>query len=82
MRFDVPPELSVAEERLVIAALEAYFSAAGVRPSPWALSGRADSLRLGELQLRHQSPDPWRGVARGGFARQGTEARMGRGDSK
>jgi hypothetical protein len=82
MRFDLPPELSDAEERVVIAALEAYFSAAGVRPSPWALSGRADGLRLGTLQLRHQSPDPWRGAIRGGFARRGTEARMGRGDSK
>lgn len=82
MRYDLPPELSEAEERMVIAALEAYFSAAGVRPSPWALSGRADGLRLQTLQLRHQSPHPWRDAVRDGFTRQGTQARMGRGDSK
>ncbi|MFN2590057.1 MAG: hypothetical protein ABR518_04745 [Actinomycetota bacterium] len=82
MRFELPPDLSAAEERMVIAALETYFAAGTGRPSPWALAGRADGLRLGTLQARHQSPGAWRAVARGGFARRGTETRMGRGDSK
>ena len=82
MRFDLPPGLPADEERAVLAALEQYFSAASVRPSPWALSGRADGLRLGVLQLRHQARHPWTAAARGEFARRGTEARLGRGDSK
>jgi hypothetical protein len=82
MRFEVPPNLSPAEERAVIVALEAYFAAEAVRPSPWALSGRADGLRLGVLQLRHQLPHPWTQVSRDRFACRGTETRMGRGDSK
>ncbi len=82
MRFELPPDLSPSEERAVIAALEAYFASGRVRPDPWALSGRADGLRLGMLQLRHQTPQPWRDALRGGFARRGTDTRMGRGDSK
>jgi hypothetical protein len=82
MRYDLPPNLSPDEERAVIAAMEAYFTSAAVRPSPWALAGRADALRLGPLQIRHQAPHPWTEAGLGVYAHRSTDARMGRGDSK
>jgi hypothetical protein len=82
MRLDFPPNLPADEERAIIAALEEYFRAVDVRPSPWALAGRGDALRLGAVQIRHQSRGPWNEAGRGPFAHKGTDARMGRGDSK
>ncbi|HJP65759.1 MAG TPA: hypothetical protein VKA30_05580 [Actinomycetota bacterium] len=82
MRYDLPPHLSPDEERAVIAAMEAYFAAARVQPSPWSLAGRADALRLGPLQIRHQAPHPWLEAGKGAFAHRSTDPRMGRGDSK
>jgi len=66
----------------VIAALEEYFRRSSVRPSPWALAGRAEGLGLGALQIRHQSMGPWRQTRLSPYTRLGTETRMGRGDSK
>ncbi len=82
MRLDFPPDLPADEETAIIAALEEYFRAVDVRPSPWALAGRADALRLGAIQMRHQSRGSWNDAGRGLFAHKGTEDRMGRSDSK
>ena len=82
MRYGLPPNLSPDEERAVIAAMEAYFAAAGVRPSPWALAGRAEGLGLGALQIRYQSPHPWTEIRLNPYTRRGTDSRMGRGDSR
>jgi hypothetical protein len=82
MRLEFTPDLPADEEKALIAALEEYFQAVDVRPSPWALAGRADALRLGAIQVRHQSRGPWNESGRGPFAHKGTEQRMGRGDSK
>jgi hypothetical protein len=82
MRLDMPPDLPADEEKAIIAALEEYFRAVDVRPSAWALAGRADALRLGAIQIRHESRGPWNEAGRGRFAHKGTEDRMGRADSK
>jgi hypothetical protein len=82
MRLDFPPNLPADEEKAIIAALEEYFRAVDVRPNPWALAGRADALRLGAIQTRHQSRGSWNDAGRVSYAHKGTEDRMGRGDSK
>jgi hypothetical protein len=82
MRFDLPPDLTPEEERAIIAALERYFGIEVERPSPWALSGRAEALRLGALQVRHQSDVPWRHVMELPFTRRAIEPRAGRMDSR
>lgn len=82
MRYDLPPGLSAEEERAIIAALDHYFGAGAVRPDPWALAGRAEALRLGALQIRHQSMHPWGQGSWIAFTRRGTEPRSGRGDSR
>ena len=65
-----------------MAALDQYFGTSTVRPSPWALAGRAIALGLGALQIRYQSPHPWGEIALNPYTRLGTEPRMGRADTK
>ena len=81
MRYQLPPGLSAEEERAIIAALDEYFGAGAVRPDPWALAGRAEALRLGALQIRHQSMQPWGDGSRIPFTRRGTQPRSGRADA-
>ncbi len=82
MRAELPPDLDPEEEKAVLAALEEFERFASVRPSPWALSGRAEGLGLGALQTRYQSLRPWAETGRAGFTRRGTDTRTGRGDQK
>jgi hypothetical protein len=82
MRYELPPDLSPEEERAAIAALEQYFGARVTRPSPWALAGRAEALRLGALQTRHQADVPWQQVANMPHARRWIEPRAGRMDTR
>jgi hypothetical protein len=82
MRYDLPPGLSAEEERAIAAALDDYFGAGVVRPDPWALAGRAEALRIGGLQIRHQAMRPWGGAGATAFTRRGTEPRSGRADTK
>jgi hypothetical protein len=80
-RYELPPDLSPEEERAAIAALERALEAGRKTPSPWALAGRADALRLGALHIRHQASGwTFRGYAP--FARRGTSPLIGRGDSR
>jgi hypothetical protein len=81
-RYELPPDLSPEEERAVIAALERLLGADRDRPSPWALAGRAEALRLGVLQVRRDGERPWRFRGRVPFARPGTPPLVGRGDAK
>ncbi|MGH2556700.1 MAG: hypothetical protein ACRDHO_13410 [Actinomycetota bacterium] len=81
MRYQLPPGLSAEEERAIIAALDEYFGAGAVRPDPWALAGRAEALRLGALQIRHQSMHPWGEGTRIAYTRRGTAPRSGRADA-
>lgn len=80
-RFQLPPDLTPEEERAAIAALERALAAGTKRPSPWALAGRAEALRLGTLQVRHQA-DGWTFRGHVPFARRGTSPLVGRGDAK
>jgi hypothetical protein len=82
MRYELPPGLNPEDERAILAALEEYFGYSRSRPSPWTLAGRADALRLGALQARNQSKEPWLEAARASFTHRGTESRVGRGDTK
>ncbi len=82
MRYELPPGLSGEEERAIASALDEYFGTGVVRPDPWALAGRAEALRVGALQVRHQATRPWGGTWPSTFARRGTEPRSGRGDSR
>jgi hypothetical protein len=82
MRYDLPPGLSAEEERAIVTALDDYFGAGVVRPDPWALAGRAEALRIGALQIRHQAMRPWGGAGPTAFTRRGTEPRSGRADTK
>lgn len=82
MRYDLPPGLAAEEERTIAAALDEYFGAGAVRPSPWALQGRAEGLGLGALQIRNQSRHPWVENRFNPYTRLGIESRVGRGDAK
>ncbi|HEX8099452.1 MAG TPA: hypothetical protein VF660_04520 [Actinomycetota bacterium] len=82
MRYELPPGLTAEEERAILAALDEYFAYSGSRPSPWTLAGRTDALRLGALQTRNQSREPWLETGRTSFTHRGTESRVGRGDTK
>jgi hypothetical protein len=82
MRFELPPDLSPEEERAVIGALEQYFGSLHVQLSPWVLAGRAEALRLGALQVRHQSPHPWQEGIHLPNTRRWIEPRAGRMDSR
>jgi hypothetical protein len=80
-RYDLPDDLTPEQERVAIAALERALEAGTHKPSPWALAGRADALRLGALHVRHQAPGwTFRGYVP--FTRRGTSPLVGRGDAK
>jgi hypothetical protein len=79
-RYELPPDLTPEEQRIAIAALERTFARPGL--SPWVLAGRAQALRMGSLQVRHQSEAPWRFGGHVAFASRGTDRLMGRGDAK
>ena len=82
-RADLPEDLSPHEEQAILDALERYLWAGRARPSAWALAGRAENLRQGALQIRHQiEGTAWRETSRRPFANRGTEPLMGRGDAK
>jgi hypothetical protein len=80
-RFELPDDLSPEQERAAIAALERALEAGEQALSPWALAGRAEALRLGTLQARHQA-DGWTFRGHVPFARRGTAPLIGRGDAK
>jgi hypothetical protein len=82
MRYQLPPGISPEEERAIVAALEQYFGAGKVRPSPWALAGRTEALSLGALQVRYQSAHPWNETRLNPYTRRGTEPRVGRSDAR
>jgi len=82
MRYELPPGIPEEEERAIVAALDLYFGAGMVSPSPWALAGRTETLGLGALQIRHQSDRPWNETRLNPYTRRGTESRTGRGDTK
>ena len=82
MRYELPPRITAEEERAIVAALDQYFGTSTVRPSPWALAGRAIALGLGALQIRYQSQRPWGEIAFNPYTRLGTEPRAGRGDTR
>lgn len=82
MRYELPPGISNEEERAILAALEQYLGTGKARPSPWGLAGRVEALRLGALQIRHQSDRPWNETRLNPYTRRGTEPRAGRGDTK
>jgi hypothetical protein len=82
MRYELPPGLTDEEVRAIEAALDSHFGTAVVRPSPWALAGRAFAIGLGALQIRYQSLHPWSEITLNPFTRRGTEPRIGRGDTK
>ena len=82
MRYELPPGITPEEERAIISALDQYFGTSAVRPSPWALAGRTEALRLGALQVRFQSLRPWGEARSNPFTRRGSEPRFGRGDAK
>jgi hypothetical protein len=81
-RYELPPDLSPEEERLVLAALEQALRASQPQLSPWTLAGRAEALRLGALQMRHRAETPWTFRADVPFARRGTPPLGGRGDAR
>jgi hypothetical protein len=80
-RFELPPDLTPEEERIVLAALE-HTLRTGVRgPSPWVVAGRVENLRTGVLQARRYTDRAWtlRAVP---WARRSTWTLRGRGDAK
>ena len=80
-RYELPPDLSPEEQRAAIAALERALGAGTRGLSPWTLAGRAEALRLGTLQVRHQAHG-WTFRGHVPFARRGTSPLIGRGDSR
>jgi hypothetical protein len=80
-RYELPPDLSPEEHRAAIAALERALGAGREGISPWTLAGRAEALRLGTLQVRHQA-NGWTFRGHVPFARRGTSQLIGRGDSR
>jgi hypothetical protein len=81
-RYELPPDLTPEEERLVIAALETAVRAALPRTSPWSLAGRAEALRLGRLQVRRDTETSWTFRGHIPFSRRGTQPLGGRGDTR
>jgi hypothetical protein len=81
-RYELPPDLSPEEERLVVAALEEALRASRPGVSAWALAGRAEALRLGSLQVRRDAEIPWTFRGHVPFARRGTPPLGGRGDAR
>ena len=80
-RFELPDDLTPEQERAAIAALERALSAGNEPLSAWSLAGRAEALRLGTLQARHQA-NGWTFRGHVPFARRGTSPLIGRGDAK
>ncbi len=82
MRYRIPPGLSEEERKAVEAALSRYLDSSAVRPSPWALAGRAEGCAIGALQMRHQSRRPWVETRSNPYTRRGAAFLRGRGDAK
>jgi hypothetical protein len=80
-RFELPANLSPEEERAVLAALERVLGSSRGRPSPWAVAGRVEALRLGALQARREAGG-WPSRGQVPFVRRGTPPLIGRGDAK
>jgi hypothetical protein len=80
-RFELPEELSVDEERAIIAALERYFLQENPHPHPWVLAGRLYATGYGALQARRYVDHPWGTASRHPVARPGVAPMLGRGDS-
>ena len=78
--YDLPGDLTPAEERAVVAALERALEGDTSTPAPWALAGRMEALRMGALQARRMLERPW--AHRAEFARRGTSPLVGRGDTR
>jgi hypothetical protein len=81
MRFELPPDLTPEEERIVLAALEHALGNRGPGPSRWVLAGRAENLRSGAFQARRYTDPPWT-LRIGPWARRSTGSLRGRGDAK
>ena len=80
-RFELPEELSVDEERAIIAVLERYFLQENPHPHPWVLAGRLYATGYGALQARRYVDHPWGTASRHPFVRPGVAPMLGRGDS-
>ncbi|HEX6207332.1 MAG TPA: hypothetical protein VF058_03145 [Actinomycetota bacterium] len=81
-RYELPPDLSPEEERIVLAAIERMLELERPTLSPWVVAGRAEGLRIGGLHIRHQTADPWTSHAPLPFAPGGTQRLPGRGDAR
>ncbi|HYF11809.1 MAG TPA: hypothetical protein VEC09_05865 [Actinomycetota bacterium] len=79
-RFELPDDLTPAEERAVIRALERYFAQESPHPHPWVLAGRIAASGLGSLQARHYTDAPWEVGTYAPFARRGVPPMHGRSD--
>jgi hypothetical protein len=60
MRYEIPPDLSPRERRIVEAALREYVRTTGNAPSMWALAARGDDVRKGERQAKGDPEVTWR----------------------
>lgn len=81
MRFELPPDLTPEEERIVLAALEHALGNRRPGPSRWVLAGRVENLRAGAFQARRYTDSPW-SLRVGPWARRSTGSLRGRGDAK
>jgi hypothetical protein len=81
-RFELPIDLTHAEERAVIRALERYFAQESPHPDQWVLAGRVAATGLGALQARHYTDAPWGVGMYAPFARRGVPPVLGRGDAR
>lgn len=81
-RYELPPDLSPEEERVVLAAIERMLELERPHLAPWSLAGRAENLRIGRLHIRHQAADAWTSHAPLSFAPGGTQPLPGRGDAR
>jgi hypothetical protein len=79
--FELPPDLTPEEERIVLAALEHTLRSGVDRRSPWVLAGRVENLRTGVLQARRYTDRPWT-LRVEPWARRSIWTLRGRGDSK
>ena len=77
--IELPDNLTPAEERAILTALERYFVLENPKPNPWVLQGRIDATGLGGLQVRRYAREPWHGQ-QASFARKGVAPLNGRGD--
>jgi hypothetical protein len=79
--YELPDDLDPEQERAAIAALERALASGAEPLSAWSLAGRAEGLRLGTMQIRHQAPG-WTYRGNVPFVRRGTSPLVGRGDAK